>query len=107
MLLLQTLILITIAQASGIPSGVIDGAMDVNPYGMAVYGFLVLILIIQIYMQNKTINSQRERNDQLVDKALTLMVRLEDRLPTVEKFTDLQNGVNEIKNLISEIKNMK
>lgn len=99
------LTLFILLQAPGVdPSGLVDQAWNVNPYGLAVYGALVIVLAIGLWRTYSDLQAERKAARSLADQAMVLMTKLEERLPSVKQFADIEHALEDIRKGVYEIR---
>lgn len=95
---------IVVLQATVDPQGLVDQAWNVNPYGLAVYGALVIVLAIGLWRTYTDLQAERKAARSLADQAMVLMTKLEERLPSVKQFADIEHALEDIRKGVDEIR---
>lgn len=103
MLTMLTAILLQ-AQAEPSTGSLIETGLKINPYGLTVYGALVVVLAIVAWRLYKDLHKEREASKDLAKEAMILMTKLEERLPSVKEFTEIKVHLEEMKRTLEEIR---
>ena len=100
-IILQTTITDPTAQS------LIDKGLTINPYGLTVYGALVVILIVGLWRTYRDLQTERTEARKLADNAMVLMTKLEERLPSVRQFAEIENTLEKIEKGVEAIRSHK
>jgi len=83
----------------------LDKGLEVNPYGLTVYGALVVVLAVIVWRLYVDLHKERDASRDLADKSMVLMTKLEERLPSVKEFADINHHLDTIRKTVDEIRN--
>jgi len=79
-------------------------AKETTPYGMAVYSFLVLVLLFAVIYLARELKEEEKYTKEITEKVIELVSKVEDRLPAQQDSADSLRLLNEIWNKIRNAK---
>ena len=90
-------------QTPDLAGEIIDKGLKIDPYSGLAYGALVLVLGFICWRLYRDLKEERGASRELADQSMQLMTKLEERLPSVRQFADIDNRLTSIHDLIKTI----